>query len=119
MSETAELLRLSVVERGELATVIVAGELDIATAGFLAEQLRVTQANGCAGVVVDLREVSFIDLFGLEPLYDASERAQVQGQMLTLVTGQATTHLFDVLELWPDFDTATDVAEAEEPQRGA
>jgi anti-sigma B factor antagonist len=113
MSETADLLRLSVAERGQLATVTVAGELDLGTAELLAEELRLTQANGCAGVVVDLREVSFMDVEGVAPLYDARTRARAGGHTLTLVTGRATARLFDLLELWRDFDTIVGVPEAE------
>jgi anti-sigma B factor antagonist len=64
----------------------VTGELDIATAPQLAEMLR--QAEECyRRVVLDLRELTFMDSAGVHVIFDATLRATAAGRRLVLVRG--------------------------------
>jgi anti-anti-sigma factor len=64
----------------------VTGELDIATAPQLKQTLG--HAEDCArGVVLDLRELTFMDTSGVHVIVDASARATAAGRRLVLVRG--------------------------------
>lgn len=90
------------------ATIVVAvqGEIDISTAGELAARLREMMEAGFRRVVLDLREVTFIDSSGLRAVIQAraaSDRAEVEFalvpgpkavQRLFELTGTATTFNF-------------------------
>jgi len=76
------------VRAADQATVIsVSGELDLASSPALEEELeRVAQSN--AGVViVDLRQLEFMDSTGLSVLVKAHQQAEEQGRRLGLVNG--------------------------------
>ena len=64
------------------ARVQVGGELDIATAPQLERTLDASQAQL---VVVDLREVTFLDSSGLHAIINAAIRARQDGRRLVLV----------------------------------
>jgi anti-sigma B factor antagonist len=64
----------------------VAGELDIATAPQLERTLREAQLQAHL-VVLDLRELAFIDSCGVHTIVDASIRARQAGHQLLLVHG--------------------------------
>jgi anti-sigma B factor antagonist len=70
----------------DAAWVRVAGALDIATTPRLAHTLREAQARL---VVLDLRELSFIDSSGVNVIVDASNRARRLGRQLVLLRGPA------------------------------
>lgn len=76
------------VRRGDETTVIsVSGELDLASSPALAEELdRVAQSN-VKLVVVDLRNLEFMDSTGLSVLVKAHQRAEENGRRLGLVNG--------------------------------
>ncbi len=52
-------------------------------------------------VVVDLRELSFIDLTGLRVLLDADARSRQDGMNLRFIPGPQVRRLFELAEL-PD-----------------
>jgi anti-sigma B factor antagonist len=66
---------------GETATLAISGDVDIATAPSLREQLQRLDARN---VVVDLSGVTFIDSTGLGVLVTALKRAREAGGQLTL-----------------------------------
>jgi anti-sigma B factor antagonist len=80
------LLAVSAVPDREHVRVIAAGEVDLATAGLLRDQLTELFDVGWRDVVLDLREVSFMDTSGIHVLLDADERARADGVALTVVT---------------------------------
>lgn len=70
------------------ATVVtVIGELDLTTGGTLEERLRELRDADAELVIVDLREVEFMDSTGLSVLVRAHQRAQEAGHRLALVNG--------------------------------
>jgi anti-anti-sigma factor len=70
----------------DAAWVHVAGELDIATAPQLERTLRETQQN-VRLVLLDLRELTFMDCAGVHAIVDASSRARRLGRRLVLLRG--------------------------------
>lgn len=64
----------------------VRGELDIATAPRLEQELRAH--GGAATVVLDLREVTFLDSSGLRAVIVGSQEAVAAGRRLVVVPGE-------------------------------
>lgn len=74
--------------------VVLAGELDIASAPSLNEALA---AIADRGVVLDLRQLDFIDSTGLHSLVKADRRAREAGKPFVIVRGrQQVQRVFDV-----------------------
>jgi anti-sigma B factor antagonist len=69
------------------AWIHVAGELDLATAPKLEQALREAQMLGGL-VVLDAREVTFIDSAGVHVIADASNDAEWGGARLIVATGR-------------------------------
>jgi anti-sigma B factor antagonist len=70
----------------------VAGELDLATSPQL--QRAVEEARlGARLVVLDLRELAFIDGSGVHAILDAARQARAEGRRLMLVRGPAQVDL--------------------------
>ena len=77
----------SIVNGGvDAAWVHVAGELDIATAPQLDRTLRAARLQARL-VVLDLRELTFMDCSGVHAIVDASTRARNVGRRLVLLRG--------------------------------
>ncbi|WP_210587221.1 STAS domain-containing protein [Streptomyces sp. GESEQ-35] len=72
---------------GPFTVVEVAGDIDLATAGFLAEHLDAATAGPEPDVLADLRRVDFFDCSGLRVLCRAEARASARGGRLRIVTG--------------------------------
>ena len=72
----------------DAAWVQVAGELDMASAPELRRMLRDSQQKARL-VVLDLRELSFIDCAGLDVIVGAAKRARQSGARFVLVRGTA------------------------------
>ena len=74
------------VEPGPRATTIaLGGELDMATAPILEEHLVRAEEDGVVAILIDLREVTFMDTTGLHAFLDARSRAEENGRKLLLV----------------------------------
>ena len=70
----------------DVAWVRVTGELDLATAPRLKQTLRHAE-DRARRVVLDLREVTFMDTSGVHVIEDAGVRATSTGRQLVLVRG--------------------------------
>ena len=70
----------------DVAWVRAAGELDIAAAPELVRTLDLAE-DRARRVVLDLRELTFIDAFGVHAIVDANARARSRGRQLLLVRG--------------------------------
>jgi anti-anti-sigma factor len=75
----------------------VAGEIDLATAAEMEAPVLEMLDNGFAHVVLDLREVTFMDSSGVRVLITAHQRAQDLGAGLSIVVG--TSRIRQTLEL--------------------
>jgi anti-sigma B factor antagonist len=70
------------------ATVLsVSGELDLASSPVLEEELERVAESDADVVIVDLRELEFMDSTGLSVLVRAHQRAEEQGRRFGLVNG--------------------------------
>jgi anti-anti-sigma factor len=74
---------------GDAALLAVSGELDIATAPELEQALDQIRPEQCKLLVVDLRDLQFMDSTGLSTLVRAHQRLSEQDCELTLVKGPA------------------------------
>ena len=111
---------LRVVSRdvGDQTVVEVAGEIDVATADTLRERLGTLIDRQHVDLVVDLREVSFMDSTGLGLLVGTLKRVRTAGGRLQLVIDSERllivfriTALEQVFTIRPSLDDAL----AEEP----
>ena len=82
---TSEALTTRIDARNGVTTIALSGELDLATVSILNDQLSALERDGCAAVLLDLRELSFIDSSGLSALVRAYKRAGANGHRFLLV----------------------------------
>jgi anti-sigma B factor antagonist len=78
-------LELTIDNDGGSPRVIVAGELDLATAEQLEAQLKQVESSEPATLVLDLRELEFMDSTGLRAVIAADARARDRGAKLVIV----------------------------------
>ncbi len=98
---------------GELAHVVVQGELDVAAAPTLRERLHATVDRSTGAVIVDLLGVTFIDSTALGVLIGTKERADERGIDLRLVVHEARIiKIFEITGLTELFSISATVAEA-------
>jgi anti-sigma B factor antagonist len=105
--------RLAVdVERSDRrATVSLQGELDLETAPQFRERL--AEAEGADTVVVDLRDVTFMDSCGIGELVGAHQRARRDGRRLVVLKGEGTPidEVLHMTTLDTSLETTADPAE--------
>jgi len=84
-----------------MVEIAAAGELDLATSELLREAVDVCcQRDGIRVVIVDLRDLTFIDSTGLRALWHARERAQSIGAELILRSpSPSVQHLLKITKL--------------------
>jgi anti-sigma B factor antagonist len=90
-------LRLAARAEGPRHTVVLVGELDLATAPELDAIAERVCSEGARELVLDLRELSFIDSTGLRAILVTRERCEGHGCELFLTPGPpAVERLFDL-----------------------
>ena len=67
--------------------ITLTGELDLTSADVLEQELRRVELTDAHVIVVDLRDLTFIDLMGMRPLFHASMRSSDGTNRLVLVRG--------------------------------
>jgi anti-sigma B factor antagonist len=77
--------RLEVRSQGKATIIAVSGELDLASSPALQEEL--DRASDSDMMIIDLRELDFMDSTGLSVLVRAHQRAEEQGRRLAMVKG--------------------------------
>ena len=89
------------------AVIALEGELDF---GVQARARAMLEGIGDARVVVvDLRELTFMDTSGIHLLLEIRDHCRASGRMLLLVRGPASAHLgLAALELEDEFDVVDD-----------
>ena len=92
--------------------VVVRGEVDIATADAVRADLN-TAFGRSASVVLDLREVSFMDTQGLSVVIEAQHRCAADGTQFAITRAPDHVHrLFDMIGLTPRLTVLDDPAAA-------
>ena len=82
---------------GQAAIIVVRGELDLATSPELERQLRDLADTGNEQLVIDLRELEFMDSTGLSLIVKAHQRLSEGGRRLSIVRGsQQVQRLLDL-----------------------
>jgi anti-sigma B factor antagonist len=111
-------LRLDVNQRGEWSIVEVGGEIDVATAPRLREQLISLVNDGHHHIVVSLEAVDFIDSTGLGVLISGLKRVRTHGGDFAVVCSEPRilkvfeiTGLDTVFNVSPTLDGALGTAD--------
>jgi anti-anti-sigma factor len=107
----AQPFHVEVLRAEGVATVRVAGEIDLSAAERLERALQEAE-NGSAVIVLDLREVTFIDSTGLRTITSADARARSDGYGFKIVRGseqvQKLLHLTGMDKILPLVDDPAD-----------
>jgi len=86
-------LALETTVDGEVAVVVLGGDLDMSGAGALeAEVERLRAADGLQAVVLDLRALEFLDSSGLRAILKVDRDSRDGGARLVLVRGAEPVH---------------------------
>ncbi|MFL5864490.1 MAG: STAS domain-containing protein [Solirubrobacteraceae bacterium] len=81
------------------SSLVLHGELDMASCPLLADELKAVEASGAGRVVIDLRRLEFMDSCGLHALLEAERRCRTRGQRLSLRRGpRAVQQVFDLTQ---------------------
>ena len=75
------------VHDGEAVVVDVTGELDLASSPLLEQELESSAVRSASLVIVDLRQLEFMDSTGLSVLVRAHQRAVESGRRFAVVKG--------------------------------
>jgi anti-anti-sigma factor len=85
---------------GGAHVIALSGELDLAGAGLLEDELLRVEATDAAQIVMDLRELEFIDSTGVRLVYMADARARSSDGRLTIRRGPSRVHrIFELTDL--------------------
>jgi anti-sigma B factor antagonist len=86
-------------QHAETVRLALAGDLDIGSAPLLERHLDDATTTAAERVIIDLRELAFLDSTGLQALVTAQERLQARGQGLYLRRGRpAVQRLFELTQ---------------------
>lgn len=88
---TDQALTTRIDARNGVTSIALSGELDMATAPILNEQLAASERDGAKTIVLDLGDLSFIDSSGLHELVRAYRRSEKNGHRLLLVGANVIT----------------------------
>ena len=82
---------------GDLHTIYVRGELDLATADDLERELIKVEDTDALSIILDLSDLQFIDSTGVRVLLSAHARSRANSNRLTLLRGSAAVQrVFEV-----------------------
>jgi anti-sigma B factor antagonist len=94
------LLDVHTETQGNAVRIALSGELDISTAPRVEEELRRVEEDRPSVIVLDLRELEFMDSTGLRVIVSADGRAREEDRSLRLVRGpEAVQRIFRVTRL--------------------
>src|ERR687896_11138 len=117
-------LEFETTRNGSVAIVRPTGELDLSGATVLEAELdRLAEDPELASVVLDMRELEFMDSSGLRLVVIADMRAREAGRRFALVRGGETVHrVFEITRMSDRLDFVADPAgagEGADPRGGA
>lgn len=88
---------VEVQHRDEAVHLLLSGELDLSTVTQLEPELELVEQANPKLVILDLRNLKFLDSTGLRLIIEANSRAQEKGLRLAVVRGpDQINRLFDV-----------------------
>jgi anti-anti-sigma factor len=73
--------------QGEVVVLALEGELDLASAALLERELERDEISSAPAVLLDLRDLQFIDSSGLRTLFSAHARAHQRRQRFAVTQG--------------------------------
>jgi anti-sigma B factor antagonist len=82
-----EQLRVEITADRDRAIVHLDGELDLASAPLLQSEIESPEVAGSTAVVLDLRDLQFIDSTGLRTIFSAHAQARERGQQFAITRG--------------------------------
>jgi anti-anti-sigma factor len=91
MASIPEALSVRAESRNGVGILALAGELDMGSVALLEEHLERFEHDGVRAVMLDLRELSFVDSSGLHAVLRAKKRATTNGHQLLVVGANPTT----------------------------
>ena len=105
-------LRLSTSVIDATAVIELEGELDLAGANALEQELATPEVDGTGAIVLDLRGVNFMDSSGLRVIAVTLQDAQERGRRFALVPGAAQVmRVFDITRMRERLDFVADAGE--------
>jgi RNA polymerase sigma-B factor len=107
-------LEVAVGRHGYETCLRIRGEVDLSTASRFSAALAVGLGVGADGLVVDLRDVAFIDCGGLEALTQAARQACAKSRSLHLVPGTVVDDLAALLGGWAELPERIVVSHGEQ-----
>jgi anti-sigma B factor antagonist len=95
------LLSFSTTITGDVAVISLEGELDVAGAALLEQEIeRVTADHGPTKLVLDLSGLEFMDSTGLRLVVLADARAREQGRRFAVIRGPESVHrVFEITRM--------------------
>lgn len=97
-------------QRGDTVHIRLSGELDISTAAKVEDELARIEPNRPETILLDLRNLAFMDSTGLRLLIAADTRARNQGRKLTIVKGpEPVQRVFRITRLEERLEIVDDV----------
>ncbi len=97
--------------------ILLRGELDLATASVVDDELRRAEISQEL-ILLDLRELSFMDSTGLRTVIEADRRVRAQGGSLVILQGSPQVRrLFELAGVANHLDVVDDLDRGEETNR--
>ena len=94
---TSQILTTRIDARSDVTRVALSGELDMATAPILNDQLAALEQDGSKVILLDLGDLNFIDSAGLYALVYAYTRSRLNGQRFLLMgASPSAQRLFEI-----------------------
>ena len=88
---------VDVTSESGVAWLALRGELDIAGTDLVVEPIATFEREGVSSIVLDLRDLTFIDASGLHTILDARRRAEANGHQLRVVgVSRAPRRVFEI-----------------------
>jgi anti-sigma B factor antagonist len=81
-------LTIRVESRNGVTLMVLAGELDLATAPILQRHFETLDGDGVSAVMLDLRDLRFVDSTGVHMFLQARSDAEANGHRLLLIGAQ-------------------------------
>ena len=82
---TEQELSTRIDARNGVTSIALSGELDMATAPILNDQLTVAEQDGSRAIMLDLRDLRFVDSSGLHAILQAYRRSETNGHRFLVV----------------------------------